>query len=172
MIGSVQQIALIAIWALACISASTPTFAQSCITCEGPPAMYKCTIPPDPDGRYNALVGRTLDFACIQDVARLHQHDICRADRSQPGECGGRLHQLGAVPVLPPEAGPQAAQAPGDAGEKPTQKANEPKTVVEMARRTVVHSQEQMKRSTQTVTDVARSTWRCIATLFSDCGKP
>jgi hypothetical protein len=51
----------------------------------------------------------------------------------------------------------------------PAVQHSEPKTVVELAKRTAKTTQNELDQSADKVSNAARSTWRCISTLFQDC---
>lgn len=153
---------------LVCIPAEANSV---CVTCAGPAAVYTCSYAPDASGSRPNHSGRTLQFACIQDVARQYSHDSCSVRREQRGVCSGPVHFVSRAPVVRPSAPPaQAADGSDEAfEEKPVQKKREPRTVVEFAKRTARDTQKQLDKSARTVSKAARSTWRCVSTLFSKC---
>lgn len=152
---------------LACIPAKAGSV---CVTCDGPAAVYSCSYAPDASGHRTNHRIRTLQFACIQDVARQYRHASCSVRREQFDVCNGQVHLMSRTPAvlpsLPPAQSAHEAVAPTD--EKPVQK-REPKTVVEFAKRTASDTQKQFDKSVRTVSKAARSTWRCVSSLFSKC---
>ena len=151
-----------------------PALAKSvCVTCDGPVAVYSCSYAPDASGHTPNKSNRALQFACIQDVARLYQHASCSVRRNQLGECNGQVHMMSQAPPQAPPTIPDqqaiAADGPAQPAVVPVKKPREPKTVIEMAKRTARNTKKQIDKSARTVTKAARSTWRCVSTLFSKC---
>ena len=170
-----QGVSFVAVLWLLC----QPALAGSvCVSCDGPPAVYSCSYAPDANGNVPGS-GRALQFACIQDVARRYQHATCSVNRNHLGPCNGQVH------MMSPGAASQAASQPSgnaapDQGAGPLPAPvppvapakggkREPKTVVELAKRTADNTKKQIKKSARTVSKAARSTWRCVSTLFSKC---
>ena len=170
-----------------------------CVSCEGPEALYSCSSAPGSPAAQAGLGGRRLQFSCIQDIARQYKHASCRVRREQLGSCTGLVHMLNEAavnPALAPELAsppapnalaapsilpPETAGAPAARKVSPVQSSApsrspnvrqetpEPKTVVELAKQTAKTTEKEIGRSAENVSRAARSTWRCIATLFSEC---
>ena len=164
---------------------SQPALGNSvCVTCDGPIGVYSCSYAPDANGHRPSSSGRALQFACIQDVARLYKHASCSVRRNQVDGCNGQVHMISQAPPEAPASLPgrkaatvneqpaqpaATANEPAEAAAAPGKKPREPKTVVEMAKRTAKNTKKQIDKSAQTVTKAARSTWRCVSTLFAKC---
>ena len=142
-----------------------------CVRCEGPVGVYSCSYAPGPSGRIPRKSDRALKFSCIQDVARQYQHASCSVLREQLGVCNGQVHMMspGAPLATTSEPTPQSDVGAGKESAVAQNKQREPKTVVDMAKRTARNTQEQFDKSAKTVSKAARSTWRCISSLFSKC---
>lgn len=149
---------------------SMPTQANSvCITCDGPAAVYSCSYAPDANGYRPSHGGRTLQFACIQDVARQYQHASCSVRRKQLDVCNGQVHMMSQAPAALPLAPPPARIGTSVPERDKAGTKREPKTVVEFAQRTARNTKKQFDKSVRKVSKAARSTWRCVSTLFSKC---
>jgi len=165
-----QRSGTAAVLAILVSLAHQPALADSiCVTCDGPPRVYSCSYAPDANGGAPNKGQRALQFACIQDVARQYQHASCSVKRNQLGACNGVVHMMSQGPVeAPTAAADQAGTTVPTAVAKGTQ-SSEPKTVVEMAKRTASDTQKQIDKSARSVSEAARSTWRCVSTLFQKC---
>lgn len=145
-----------------------PASANSvCVTCDGPPGVYSCSYAPVGNGAAPSKSKRVLQFACIQDVARQYKHASCSVNRNQLGACNGVVHMISQTPTAPSGQVNTNAQVQPKAPVVRTQR--EPKTVVEMAKRTASDTKKQIDKSARSVSNAARSTWRCVTTLFQKC---
>jgi hypothetical protein len=143
-----------------------------CVTCEGPATAYSCSMEPGAEARS----GRGLQIMCIQEIARRYNHASCSVRRNQVGACNGRVHMLPsrrAEPTGPNDAAaattPKSEPDEGAPKNKVAPKSSEPKTVLELAKRTADTTEKEIKRSARTVSRAARSTWRCLSSFFSEC---
>lgn len=142
-----------------------------CVSCDGPSAVYSCSYAPDANGQTPARSARSMQFVCIQDVARQYQHSSCSVNRNQLGPCNGQVHMIpqNAAAGPPTNAADNEAAVQTPAPVVPPNKQREPPTVVEMAKRTAASTNKQIKKSARKVSKAAKSTWRCVTTLFSKC---
>lgn len=169
-----QRSGTAAVLAILVSLAHQPALADAiCVTCDGPPRVYSCSYAPNANGDAPNKGQRALQFACIQDVARQYQHASCSVKRNQLGACNGVVHMMSQGPVVAPTAtadqvGATVPTPVPPAAAKVTQ-SSEPKTVVEMAKRTASDTQKQIDKSARSVSKAARSTWRCVSTLFQKC---
>ena len=140
-----------------------------CVECEGPAQVYSCSLAPAATGTQPARSGRALQFACIQDVARHYGHKVCRVKELQLGTCSGQVHMITADTPTPAPA--TAMVNPGSAAATPVERttSDEPKTVIELAKRSATETERELARSARTVSKAAKSTWRCVSSFFSDC---
>lgn len=156
---------------------STAVAAESvCVRCIGPFAMYVC-VPPAVKGVSGQFKRRALGFLCTQQIAQANGHQSCQVKLNNDEPCDGPSFTISAQPS------PQAGNASKQSAAKPKPRDNsnsEPKTVVELAKRTAKASKEQLKKTgkaienagkkvTGTIKDAAKSTWRCLTSLFTDC---
>ncbi len=165
--------------------AAPATAAEYCVTCASPAAMYACVVEgaaPDapPDAREQLL--------CIAALAKSGNHESCSVPRSAPKPCPGILKIVAlpeaGLPALPADAA--RADPDGAAeGAEPAPKA--PRTVEELAKKTVETSQQGLETAGKAVTGTAKKagekveeaggavgraakkTWDCMLSLFSDC---
>ena len=142
-----------------------------CVSCDGPPAVYSCSYAPDATGQTPNRSARSMQFVCIQDVARQYQHSSCKVNRNQLGPCNGQVHMIPQNAAATP---PQNATNNEVTTQTPVpaivpKKKREPPTVIEMAKRTAASTNKQIKKSARKVSKAAKSTWRCVTTLFSKC---
>ncbi|MEM1371478.1 MAG: hypothetical protein AAGG72_04515, partial [Pseudomonadota bacterium] len=66
---------------------------------------------------------------------------------------------------------PDDTETPEQSGAQsaPRQPEGPPKTVEELAKRATTDTRESLEEATDAVGRVARKTWGCLASLFSDC---
>ena len=175
--------------ALAAIGTSAAYAAEYCVTCEAPAAMYACAIegaaadaPPDP----------RMQLLCISELAKAGGHENCSVPRSAPQPCPGVMKIVTATAGTVPapnavEVAPAAAPEPENASEHAKSKEAEPKTIEDLAKKTVEASKkgletageaikdttekagEQAGKAGNSIGDAAKKTWDCMKSLFSDC---
>jgi hypothetical protein len=165
--------------------------AETCVVCTTPPATYRCTI--EGAERVAQFRGsdRVLQYVCITELAKLGGHASCSVGRKSADICTGELKVLQAGDALAAaesaigEPGPrpglaQSAQ-PGPPADGP------PRTLEELARKSVEQSADQLQSAGKTVKDTAKTagqqiekagdavggavkkTWTCLASLFTNC---
>lgn len=162
---------------------------EYCVTCEGPPAMYRCVIDGTPDG---AGKNPSVSLYCISQMATRGKHETCAVSRGAPFPCPGFTALVTPPKGLPapePAASPPPARegdtAPPPATETPSQV---PRTVEELAGQTVKSSKEGLQQAGDAIGGTAKKagehigsagsaigsaaskTWNCITSLFSTCG--
>jgi hypothetical protein len=168
---------------------------EYCVTCEGPPALYRCVIDGTADGPGN---DPTASLFCISSMANKGHHETCAVSRGAPFPCPGLTavvkqpagqHQT----TAPPPAAPAPAEAlppPPEKQAEPTQPAPVPRTVEELAGQTVKSSKESLEKAGEAIGGTAKKageqignagsaignaasqTWTCITSLFSSCSPP
>lgn len=154
---------------VAAILVVLPAGAQTtCVTCDGPSGVYSCSLAPGA-GSGQSRAARRIQLACIQDIARRYGHASCGVKNNQVGSCNGQVHMISTVarPAAVETSRDAVSEAKPDVSKK--QVSGEPRTVIDLAERTASDAEKQIKRSAKTVTKAARSTWQCVASLFSDC---
>ncbi|WBT39541.1 MULTISPECIES: hypothetical protein [Hyphomicrobium] len=174
---------------------------EYCVTCEGPPAMYRCVVDGTPDGPGK---DPSASLYCISEMASKGRHEACAVSRGAPFPCPGLTTMVKPPPKLPGMAAPQIGApapdnrtplaseppapetAPPPEAEKP---AKVPRTVEELAGETVRSSKkgleqageaiggtakkagEQIGNAGSAIGNAATKTWNCLTSLFSDCGQ-
>lgn len=172
---------------------------EYCVTCTGPPAMYRCVIENTEDGP-----GRdpTASLHCISQMARRGGHESCSASRGAPFPCPGFTAVVNEPRRgLPREAVPSTEEASveqqqphaPDSAESvavdpaPPATKKVPRTMEELAGETVRSSQQGLKNAGDAIGGTAKKageqignagsalgsaatqTWTCITSLFSTC---
>lgn len=173
---------------------------EYCVTCEGPPAMYRCVVEGTGDGPGN---DPRATLHCISEMAKRGGHQSCSASRGAPFPCpgltasvdrpGNRADQApppsqaaDSPTPLPPAHDADDEETPHHAAAKPSSKV--PSTVEELAGETVKSSKQGLKKAGEAIGgtakmageqignagtalgSVAGKTWTCISSLFSHCG--
>lgn len=82
---------------------------EYCVTCEGPPAMYRCVIAGTPDGPGK---NDSSSLFCISEMAARGGHEKCAVSRGAPFPCPGLAATVNQPANAP--AAPSAATAPGN----------------------------------------------------------
>lgn len=180
------------------VSAANAVALEYCVTCEGPPAMYRCTIKDTADGPGK---DPSVSLYCISQMAAKGGHKACAVSRGAPFPCPGLtavIEQPKQLPTLaappPPDAptadGTAAEAAPADPAKPPAaaEPSKVPRTVEELADQTFKSSKEGVEKAGQAIGGTAKKageqignagsaignaagkTWACITSLFSRCG--
>jgi hypothetical protein len=178
--------------AVLCGLASMASAQEYCVTCSGPDTRYRCIIGGEPSPAARSSRGQLL---CITELARSGGHASCSVGRTTSEPCDGEMRTVLFPAAADPAAAPVGEAQPGmayteGAGAAPEggQVAQElqapeegpPKTVEELAKKTVEASGEGLKKAGQAVGDTAQSagnavgnavkkTWNCLSSFFSDC---
>ena len=183
----------------AMLGAAPAVAAEYCVTCAGPAAMYACAIEGAPR---DAPIDPRMQLTCIQELARLGGHETCSVPRSAPQPCPGLMRTVTAPAGVPAVvAAPDAAKVEGADPAQPAKEvvpepvavpalppnAKPPRTVEEMAARTLEASKKGLKKAGDAVTgtaektsetvdkagsavgNAAKKTWHCLTSLFSEC---
>lgn len=173
---------------------------EYCVTCEGPPAIYRCMIDGTEDGP-----GRDprVSLYCISEMAKRGGHKSCAVSRGAPFPCPG----LTAVVDQPSDLSRPAAPSPeaealgpdtpavheADVEAEPAPQAEKPvkvpRTMEELAGETVKSSKQGLQKAGEAIGGTAKmageqigsagsaignaasKTWACITSLFSSCGE-
>ena len=180
---------------IAAASASPAGAAEYCVTCEGPPAMYRCIVKDTPDG---PGTNPSHSLYCISEMAVRGQHENCTVSRVAPFPCPGLTAEVTqptgkmAEPPLQDATPAPAAPAPAtnDGAAPPSDKpaaAKVPRTVEELANETVKSSKEGIQKAGEAlggtakkageqignagsaIGNAASQTWTCLSSFFSDC---
>ncbi|WP_072394839.1 hypothetical protein [Hyphomicrobium sp. CS1GBMeth3] len=168
---------------------------EYCVTCVGPPAIYRCVIEGTEDGPGR---DQSASLHCISQMAKRGGHETCSASRGAPFPCPGLTSVVTEPRALPrdipspDEAGleqphPAEATASDPAEPAPPAKKKVPRTMEELAGDTVRSSQQGLKTAGDAIGGTAKKageqignagtalgsaatqTWTCITSLFSSC---
>jgi hypothetical protein len=167
--------------------------AETCVVCSEPAATYRCAI--EGADRYAQYRGsdRVIQYVCITELVKSGGHARCSVGRNAGGACVGELKVLRAGDALAAAAEaavrdaserfdrPQTVQPSSPPSDQP------PRTLEELARKTVEQSGGQLQSAGKTMNDTAKTagrqiekagdavggavkkTWTCLASLFTDC---
>jgi hypothetical protein len=159
--------------------------------CTTPSATYRCAIEGTERVAQYRGSSRVIQYLCITELAKIGGHASCSVGRNTGAACIGELKVLRADEALaaaeavvrdgnPPPGPPQTEPGPPP-GSGP------PRTLEELARRTVEQSGDQFQNAGKTVKDSAKSagqqiekagdavggavkkTWTCLTSLFTNC---
>jgi hypothetical protein len=159
-----------------CTLAGRAEAQEYCVACTGPPAVYRCIIEGARPGG-----SQPLQMLCITAMAKEGGHATCSVKGGTVFDCTGPAKRVpwaayNAAPQKDPGPEPKAATP-----QPPAQDPNQPpQTVEEMAKRANQNTAEQIKKANegmkeqaesfgQKVGDTTKKTWRCIASLFTQC---
>jgi hypothetical protein len=164
---------------------------EYCVTCTGPPAIYRCTIASEAG---TAVPPSRSQLLCITELAQTGNHESCSVGRTAAEPCLGEPRTVmftgAAEAALPPIGGPPP-EAPYPAADSPALAEGQdappdapaespPQTVEELAKQTAKSTGEGLEKAGDAVGDTAKSTgeavgnavsktWKCMTSLFSDC---
>ncbi len=155
---------------------------EYCVTCEDPPAMYRCVIDGSADGPGK---DPTASLHCISEMARLGKHATCAVSRAAPFPCPGLTTIVDQPKAFPsaaetePPAAHDGAAAPAASEPHPSPEnkpAKVPHTVEELAGQTVKSSKDGLEKAGKQIGNAgsaigsaASKTWNCLTSLFTSC---
>lgn len=177
----------------ACLAAGLAGLASAaeyCVTCEGPPGLYRCVIDGTPEGPGK---DQGASLHCISQLAKQGKHERCAVSRGAPFPCPGLTALVpppakGANPPADeyaapyPEPQPPAAALPGeDAHETETAVAapeeaetpptsEVPRTVEELAGQTVRSSKEGLEKAGRAIGGTAKKAGEVVGQTGSAIG--
>lgn len=172
-----------AVWLAMAANAPQASALEYCVTCEGPPAMYRCVIDGTADGPGK---DPTASLHCISQMATHGKHQQCAVSRGAPFPCPGLTAMVEppkGMPAPPPSATP-AADTPLPSGHAPRDVITEPehvethkpepskvpRTVEELAGQTVRSSQEGLKQAGDAIGGTAKKAGEQIGNAGSAIG--
>ena len=157
-----------------------------CISCTNPQQSYAChVIPPD-----NGVMAQSPNLHCASHLAQEYGHRSCIIVRSAAENCEGKKVTVAYTgPVAEssewtaadektenPEAAPESKEPKTlieatDQAVKSTGKAvgNAGETVTNLTKKTGDAIQETGQAVGDTVSGAAKSTWKCLSSLFQSC---
>lgn len=158
---------------------------EYCVTCEGPPAMYRCVVDGTADGPGK---DPSASLHCISEMAKHGNHKTCAVSRGAPFPCPGlttvvqqpkNVPSMGAAPQ-PVEPAPHAAtsheaavpEATGAEATPPEAQppAKVPRTVEELAGQTVKSSKEGLQKAGEAIGGTAKKAGEQIGNAGSAIG--
>ncbi|MGE3228510.1 MAG: hypothetical protein AB7J30_03645 [Hyphomicrobium sp.] len=97
--------------ALACVGAfaAEAAAAEYCVTCEGPPALYRCVVDGTEDGPGK---DPSQSLYCISRMAAKGNHQTCAVSRGAPFPCPGLTALIGKPSQFPTLAAPPVGAPP------------------------------------------------------------
>ena len=180
---------------LALVLSSPAGALEYCVTCEGPPAMYRCVVAGTPDGPGQ---DPTAALSCISEMATRGRHESCAVSRGAPFPCPGLTATVEQPAGTPGQAGPPPPDLaeeppvmepePAAEAEVPPEPAKVPRTVEELAGQTMRSSKEGLQKAGEAIGGTAKKageqignagsaigsaaskTWTCITSFFTSCG--
>lgn len=179
---------LLAAVLLAPLGAERAVALEYCVTCEGPPSMYRCVIDGTSDGPGK---DPSASLYCISQMAKRGGHQQCAVARGAPFPCPGLTatveppknlptkgpapasdtpadHAAPAEPAADPAAGVEATEAPEAPAPSPPAKV--PRTVEELAGQTMKSSKEGLEKAGQAIGGTAKKAGEQIGTAGSAIG--
>ncbi|MCL4764691.1 MAG: hypothetical protein KJZ80_00480 [Hyphomicrobiaceae bacterium] len=165
-----------AVIGLALAAAALPAAAaEICVTCSGPPAVYRCTVEQASKVERYRHADRVLQLVCITELAAKQGHEKCRVRRSGSEDCIGlerTVSLTGSLEALATRLETEPVEVPADEPDTtagPVAQPGPPKTVEELARRTASASKDQLQKTGSAVGSAVKKGWGCLASLFQDC---
>lgn len=155
-----------------------PAYAQGaavCVSCTGPDLNYRCKVVRE-DG---TPLKSGVQYLCISKIAREMGHQRCAVGSQTSGVCQGiekTIIYRGNAPVNPfPRAADGATTNTTEPVTVPgTHSADdhkgEPKTLLELTDQTVKKTQDQLKKTGQTISDAAKATGEGITDAAKKTG--
>lgn len=163
--------------------------AEYCVTCEGPPGLYRCVIDGMPEGPGK---DPRASLHCIQQMAKQGNHESCAVSRGAPFPCPGLTALIepqsktrdgsaddhaspypephpppDAVRDLEPEVEPVAA--PEEAEKPPPSPV--PRTVEELAGQTVRSSKDGLEKAGKAIGGTAKKAGEVVGQTGSVIGQ-
>jgi hypothetical protein len=164
---------------------SRPAF---CVVCAGPEKVYRCEVE---TADVAAPAHRSLGIYCVTRLAKDGGHDSCAVGRGGLEACAGETRVIAFEGTVPQPGSTIASPDAAKTEPAQQQQSGPPSTVVEATQRAVAASGQGLKKAGETVTGAtkatgetvktaaektgqavggaAKSAWRCLTSLFSDC---
>lgn len=158
---------------------------EYCVTCEGPPGMYRCVVDGTADGPGK---DPSASLHCISEMAKHGSHKTCAVSRGAPFPCPGlttvvqqpkNVPSIGAAPHPIESSAPHAATGHETAvPETGTETippeaqppAKVPRTVEELAGQTVKSSKEGLQKAGDAIGGTAKKAGEQIGNAGSAIG--
>jgi hypothetical protein len=159
---------------------------EYCVTCEDPPAMYRCVIADTPEGPGKS---DSSSLMCISEMAARGGHEKCSVARGAPYPCPGltaTLKKPGGAPAEPAAANDPHPQKPPASVATPSSPepigpdaaapaaeptpARVPRTVEELAKETVKSSKAGIDKAGEAIGGTAKKAGEKIGNAGSAIG--
>jgi len=158
---------------------------EYCVTCEGPPAMYRCVIDGTEEGPGN---NPSVSLYCISQMAKQGGHESCAVSRGAPFPCPGLtaiIKQTANLPTMaepppgvPPPHPSATAPHPAESAASPVPQPppekqapdKVPQTVEELANQTVKSSKQGLEKAGEAIGGTAKKAGEQIGNAGSAIG--
>lgn len=187
--GSMRKIGMILAGASCAAGLSSlASAAEYCVTCEGPPGLYRCVIDGTPEGPGK---DPATSVHCISQIAKQGKHERCAVSRAAPYPCPGLTALVPppskgvsspavdhAAPYPEPQAPRVALPADGEheadaavAAQEPSPSPSKvPRTVEELAGQTVRSSKEGLEKAGRAIGGTAQKAGEVVGQTGSAIG--
>ena len=176
---------------LLALTSGSLSAAEYCVTCEGPPALYRCVIDGTPEGQGK---DPRASIHCISQMAKQGNHERCGVSRGAPFPCPGLtalVQPQGKSQDIATPAGDHASpypepHSPSDTGRdfeietevpaapaeaKAPSAAAPPRTVEELAGQTVRSSKEGLEKAGKAIGGTAKKAGEVVGQTGSAIGE-
>ncbi len=124
-----------------------------CVVCAGPDATYQCSLADDKKLAGITVPPKAIEAVCIKVLAKTGKHQSCQAiAAAKDTACDGAVRELSAKDYL-------AALSESDGSSKV-------EGLLPGAARVTT---EGLAKTGEVISGSAKSTWHCLASLFTDC---
>jgi hypothetical protein len=158
-------IALLGLLAAALPRAAAADEVELCVTCAGPPAVYRCLIElpaaaKSPDARAQML--------CVTELATAGGHQTCSVARVSAAPCQGPVRSVKG-PVTPPPS-LRETPAPPAPSTLPAASASVAAREPQADKQTAADAPApDAAKPDAPAESAAKRTWTCVASFFKDC---
>ncbi len=189
------KVTSLATFAIASFVTVSALAADICVMCNEPAMTYICRPSAAPEHTTFLQDRRLTQLACIREIAKAYSHGSCKANQNDM-LCTGDLVVVDLSQMareytnrfpkpLRPESLSGGENASAFEPQQPPK--GEPKTVVELTKRTVDSSKKELNKAGQKAGEVvkktgeaikkagkavengAEKTWRCLSSFFLNC---
>lgn len=161
---------------------SSMSYAQNthvyCVRCMLPEQTYRCQVKTS----FANMNRSTGQLHCIVNIAKDKNHESCQIQSRTQSQCNGfdiTYNYTGVTPLQRPET---RQASPGQSQPEFTEGANRglhaenkkeqdaaPDTLVDLTNNAIDKTQQGLRNTGDAITNAAKTTYECLASLFSDC---
>ncbi|NQX79346.1 MAG: hypothetical protein HRT83_02125 [Hyphomicrobiaceae bacterium] len=165
------------------------TDSEICVKCNQPGATYLCQLIGTPKYAFFMRNRNLTKLACMRQIAKAYMHRNCKVNKKKASICDGKLilvdlkqfESTTMEKILKPLHYYNDTLTGASAGSQmPKPQKDEPKTILELAKRTARGSREWFNMISQKTNETAVNlgkflttnvvkTWKCLSSLFSNC---